>query len=166
MLKTKQGKVKIIKKKIQLCSGWFWGSQFPALNHRFWSLSSGFHITAAWHSASLVVLDGCFFVLGPQSPPLPTVWATPLLTLKAAPALRRETLERLTRPVGELVASGATLRLGQGQNCHLTAHSALTCSPVLPILPWLGPTVMATYIATSSRPKAPPSACPDGQLHS
>ena len=164
MLKTKQGQVKIVKKKLQLCAGWFWGGHFPPLNHRLWSLPSGFHITAARHSASLVVLDRRLFVLSPQSPPLPTVWATPLLTLKAALALRRETLDWLTQPVGELVASGATLRSGQGQKCRVTTHSALTCSPGLPVLPWLGPAVMATHITSSSRLKAPPSACQDGRL--
>lgn len=66
VLKTKQDKVKIIKKKMHLCPGWFWGSYFASLNRRLWSLPSGFHITAAWHSASLVVL-GHLSVLSTQS---------------------------------------------------------------------------------------------------
>ena len=62
----------------------------------------------------------------------PTIWVTPLLTLKAGLCLCRETLQWLTQPVGEPVATRACLRLGQGQNCHITTHSALTYSPVLP----------------------------------
>ena len=96
----------------------------------------------------------------------PTIWVTPLLTLKAGLGLCRETLQWLTQPVGEPVARRACLRLGQGQNCHLTTHSALTYSPVLPCPLRTRAHRPATYITSSSRLRTPPAPCQDGWLHS
>lgn len=167
MLKTKQGKVKIIKKKIQLCSRWFWGSHFPPLNHRFWSLPSGFHITAAWHSTSLAVLDGRFFCSRPSEPSSPHSLSHPSLNLKSSTGPSQRDFRMADTASGW--AGGLRGHAQIGARSELPSHHSLCphlFTTVLPILPWLGLTVMATYITTSSRPKAPPSACPDGQLHS
>lgn len=131
-------------------------------------------IPALWlpyHSCmALNILGGpwrTLFCSRPSEPSSPHSLSHPSLNLKSSTGPSQRDFRMADTASGW--AGGLRGHAQIGARSELPSHHSLCphlFTTVLPILPWLGLTVMATYITTSSRPKAPPSACPDGQLHS